>query len=212
MKGCPTARSQPAVNPCLHLHISGKCLQADPYQRPRYPELKCVIELPTSAPVTLEVLLQAQRVPVLRSCHKTTEWLASKGRAGIEGSHHKWDPLCFAPSFLQLRWWQGAVYRPDPPEPVRRVATSSGLRAPPRYENRPSQMTNQRCVCNLSVGAYTSTFKEKWRRQRPDLHTGLPSSPSSSTIWKGYFWRKIFGKRTFLLLNEAEIEMLLLHT
>lgn len=89
MKGCPTARSQPAVNPCLHLHISGKCLQADPYQRPRYPELKCVIELPTSAPVTLEVLLQAQRVPVLRSCHKTTEWLASKGRAGIEGSHHK---------------------------------------------------------------------------------------------------------------------------
>lgn len=88
MKGYSIARRQPTVNLCLDLHISGKCLQADPYQRSRYPELKFAVELPTSPTINLELLLQAKQVPVLHSWHKTTEWLASK----MESQHRKLSP------------------------------------------------------------------------------------------------------------------------
>lgn len=197
MKGCPTARSQPTVNPCLHLHISGKCLQADPYQRPQYPELKFAVELPTSAAVTLELLLQAQRVPVLRSWHKTTEWLASKRRGSMERSHHKSTcnsvlrPQFSAVEVMTRCCVQTWPTRAGRPEPVRRVATSSRLRAPTQYENQPSQMTNQRCVCSLSFGAHTSTFKEKLKESETRLTHWASINPILvyNLSISGYFWR-----------------------
>lgn len=157
MKGCSTARRQPTVNLCLDLHTSGKCLQADPYQRSRYPELKFAVELPTSPTINLELLLQAKQVPVLHSWHKTTENEKShqKWRAGTERYHHKSScnslvrPQFSAAEVMTTCFVQAWPIRADRPEPARKVATSSGLRSPTQYENGSSEMTNQRRVCIL---------------------------------------------------------------